>query len=237
MKELIDIILESRGQRISQRANNRPYDVNDDELVHNKASRPARAQKLRETKLDTQVQEFCSELVNDFIVKFYKLTSSDKFIEFNENIVSLLKDEDLDDKITPSIDKWDGGCRCLSYYHWTDYWDYHRYMILKFNDNDSFTKILNNLEFTYLTYRSNGPEDSNRKESTGILNIDYNTKFFASVLHKLRRHDLAKKAEQGSRSFNLQELFNDLPDKYNKNYFADKFEEFEKAYNEILANW
>lgn len=237
MKELIDIILESRGQRISQRANNRPYDVNDDKLVHNKASRPARAQKLRESKFDKQIKDFCSELVNDYIVKFYKLTSANKFIHFNENLVSILKDEDLDDEITPRISKYEGGCECLSYYQWTDYWDYHRYMILKYDSNDSFTKVLNNLEFVYLSYRNRGPEESNRKESTGILKVNYTSKFFASVLHKLRRHDLAKKAEEGSRQIDLLELFNDLPDNYNKNYFADKFKEFETAYNDVLANW
>ena len=47
MKQLIDFLNESKGQRISLRRDNKPYDPNDDILVKNKDNRRDRADKLR----------------------------------------------------------------------------------------------------------------------------------------------------------------------------------------------
>ena len=241
MKNIIDFILESKGQRISKRANNRPYDPKNDKLLQKKASRPERAQKLRETKLDKQVQEFCSALVNDFMVKFYNLTNNNsRLCSFGDRLQRvfnrLAKDNDLND-IKPEIEE--DGCVFLhspaGYFH--DSETAHTDYILRYKTSDSFTTILKNLDFYFKVYYKDGYARENiSDDGTTELYTQGNAKFIASVLHKLRKHDLAKKAE-GYRTINLFDLFDDVADNYNKNYFADKFKEFETAYNDVLENW
>ena len=246
MKNIIDFILESNGQRISQRANNRPYDVKNDKLLQQKNSRPERAQKLRETKLDKQVQEFCSALVNDFMVKFYNLTKADKsllsfYYEANDILTQMDKDNALND-IKPETKRSAGGCVFLHSVK-TDSESYksdkmYKDLMLQYDPSSSFTTILNNLEFYYKQYyyADWGREEIEESEHDYKFYIKYKPKFFASVLHRLRKHDLAKRAE-GDRVMNLFQLFDDVADNYNKNYFADKFKEFETAYNDILSKW
>jgi hypothetical protein len=65
MKNIIDFILESQGQRHRYRATNKPYDAKNDELVHNK--------KTREYKKD-----------------LHRLTNF--FKEFNDNLADRYKD-------------------------------------------------------------------------------------------------------------------------------------------------
>lgn len=247
MKNIIDFILESKGQRISQRAGNRPYDPKDDKLLKKKDSRPERAQKLRETRLDKQVQEFCSSLVNDFMVKFYNLTKADKSLlsfyhEANDILTQMDKDNALND-IKPEIKRSAGGCVFLHSVKTDSETDeMYKDLMLKYDPSSSFTTILNNLEFYYKQYYYYYYTDWDREEKIEeseehyIFYIKYKPKFFASVLHRLRKHDLAKKAE-GDRVMNLFYLFDDVADNYNKNYFADKFKEFETAYNDILSKW
>lgn len=243
MKNIIDFILESKGQRISKRANNRPYDPKNDKLLQKKASRPERAQKLRETKLDKQVQEFCSALVNDFMVKFYNLTKADKsllsfYYESNDILTQMDKDNALND-IKPETKRSAGGCVFL-YSVKTDSESDKIYtdLMLQYDPSSSFTTILNNLEFYYKKYYyvDWDREVIEEVEEHYKFYIKYKPKFFASVLHRLRKHDLAKKAE-GDRIINLFDLFDDVADNYNKNYFADKFKEFETAYNDVLKTW
>lgn len=243
MKNIIDFILESKGQRISKRANNRPYDPKDDKLLQKKYSRPERAQKLRETKLDKQVQEFCYALVNDFMVKFYNLTKADKSLlsfynKSNDILTQMDKDNALND-IKPETDRSAGGCIFLHSVK-TDSEGNKMYkdLILQYVHSSSFATILNNLEFYYIHYYyvDWGREIVEDDEEHYKFYIKYKPKFFASVLHKLRKHDLAKKAEE-DRKITLFDLFDDVADNYNKNYFADKFKEIETAYNDILSNW
>jgi hypothetical protein len=243
MKNIIDFILESNGQRISRRANNRPYDVKNDKLLKNRDSRPERAQKLRKTKVDKQVQEFCSALVNDFMVKFYNLTKADKsllsfYYESNDILTQMDKDNALND-IEPETKRSAGGCVFLHSVK-TDSEDNRIYkdLMLQYDPSSSFTTILNNLEFYYKCYYCYdwGREEIEEDEEHYKFYIKYKPKFFASVLHRLRKHDLAKRAEDG-RAITLFDLFDDVADNYNKNYFADKFKEIETAYNDILSNW
>ena len=240
MKNLIDIILESRGQRISQRASNRPYDVKNDELIKNKESRPQRAQELRETRKNQQVKEFCSRLFNDFIVKLYKLTTKNTNHRKLLSVTNELKDVLLTlkttgwlDDIRPELNFRDGGVACLHCI--TDNY-YHKEIILEYGETDSLTTILNNPKFRYIFYKWDGYME-NKKERSVLLSISYDPKFLSSVLHKLRKHDLAETVNKDKKEISLLDLFKDLPDKYNKNYFADKFKEFESAYNDVLANW
>ena len=51
MKDIIDFLNESKGQRISMRKSNKPYDANDDKLVHNKETRNDRADGLKIQKV------------------------------------------------------------------------------------------------------------------------------------------------------------------------------------------
>jgi hypothetical protein len=253
MKNIIDFILESKGQRISKRAGNRPYDPNKhDKLLKNRDSRPERAQKLRETKVDKQVKEFCSALVNDFIVKFYNLIkTNESLISFYHEANDILREmdeyntlNDIEPKTIPN------GCVFL--YSGNDDMPAHklrRDFILQYNPSNSFTTILNNLKFYYKYYYYNNWIDNNWIEKIKEEDEDYkidlkcDKKFIASVLHKLRKHDLAKSIEKsgnysGSGWVSLfGDIFDDVADNYNKNYFADKFKEFETAYNEVLANW
>lgn len=243
MKNIIDFILESKGQRISKRAGNRPYDPKNDKLLKKKDSRPERAQKLRETKLDKQVQEFCSGLVNDFMVKFYNLAKADKsllsfYYESNDILAQMDKDKTIND-IKPETDRNVGGCVFLHSVKTDNDGDkMYKDLILQYDRSSSFTTILNNLEFYYKKYyyvdwdREVIEEDEEHYK----IYIKYERKFFASVLHRLRKHDLAKRAED-NRTINLFDLFNDVADNYNKNYFADKFKEFETAYNDVLKTW
>jgi hypothetical protein len=243
MKNIVDFILESKGQRISMRAGNRPYDPNkDDKLLKNRDSRPGRAQELRETKLDKQVQEFCTSLVYDFMVKFYNLTiNKPRLLSFGDRLTRvfnrLAKDNDLND-IKPEIDRIAGGCVFLyTDVHNNDYDTAHTSYVLQYETSDTFANILKNLNFYNKVYRimGNGEEDISGEGKN--LYIGYNKKFFASVLHRLRKHDLAKKVEDGRYQIDVFELLDDVADNYNKNYFADKFKEIETAYNEVLAKW
>lgn len=246
MKNIIDFILESQGQRISKRADNRPYDPKDDKLLKQRDSRPERAKQLRETKIDKQVQEFCSALVNDFMVKFYKLTSNkSRLLSFGNRLTNvfnkLAKDKDID-SIIPTTERDADGCVFLH----TNVYDNdsdtnHTDYILRYKSSDSFTNIIKKLDFYFKTYYVNG---WGRKEISDDGNtnlyISFDNKFFASVLHRLRKHDLAEKVNQRSNQWsdcNLFNLFDDVADNYNKNYFADKFKEFETAYNDVLAKW
>lgn len=243
MKNIIDFILESKGQRISKRAGNRPYDPKDDKLLKKRDSRPERAQELRKTKLDKQVQEFCSSLVNDFMVKFYNLTiNKSNLLSFSERPTRafnrLAKDNKLND-IKPETNRDAGGCVFLhspaGYVNDSD--TSHTDYILRYETSDSFANILKNLDFYFKVYyiSSNWYEDISDEGDTNIY-IKGNSKFFASVLRRLRKHDLAKKAI-GYNNISLFDIFDDVADNYNKNYFADKFKEIETAYNEVLANW
>lgn len=243
MKNIIDFILESKGQRISMRAGNRPYDVKNDKLLKQKNSRPDRAQELRKTKVDNQVQEFCSALVNDFMVKFYNLTKADKsLLSFSHRVGDILtqmdKDNALND-IKPETKRSAGGCIFLhSVKTDSDGDKIYNDLMLQYDPSSSFTTILNNLEFYYKRYYYHdwrGEEIEEDAEDYKFY-IEYKSKFFASVLRRLRKHDLAKKAE-GYRTITLFDLFDDVADNYNKNYFADKFKEIETAYNDILSNW
>lgn len=243
MKNIIDFILESKGQRISKRAGNRPYDPKNDRLLKKKDSRPERAQQLRVTKLDKQVQEFCSSLVNDFMVKFYNLTiNKSNLLSFSERVTRvfnrLAKDNELND-ITPETDRGAGGCVFLHTPagYTSDSNTAHTDYILQYKTSDSFTNILKNLDFYFKVYyiKDYTREDISDEGETNIY-IKGNTKFFASVLRRLRKHDLAKKAS-GYHDISLFDIFDDVADNYNKNYFADKFKEIEAAYNDVLANW
>jgi hypothetical protein len=148
------------------------------------------------------------------------------------------KDNALND-IKPETDRSAGGCIFLHSVK-TDSEGNKMYkdLILQYVPSSSFTTILNNLEFYYIHYYyvDWGREIVEDDEEHYKFYIKYKPKFFASVLHKLRKHDLAKKAEE-DRKITLFDLFDDVADNYNKNYFADKFKEIETAYNDILSNW
>ena len=244
MKNIIDFILESKGLRISKRASNRPYDPKYDKLLSKKASRPEKAKELRRTKLDKQVQEFCSALVNDFMVKFYNLTNKkSRFLSFGERLSFVFNELAHDNKINdikPKIDRSAGGCvflRIPSEYFYDNETPHYEY-ILRYKYSDTFANILKNLDFYFKFYfiTGQGQENISADGDTNVISLKGEAKFFASVLRRLRKHDLAKKAA-GYNNISFFDIFDDVADNYNKNYFADKFKELETAYNEVLANW
>jgi hypothetical protein len=177
------------------------------------------------------------------MVKFYNLTiNKSNLLSFGDRLTrvfnKLTKDNDID-YINPRTERDSGGCVFLyTGVHNNDSDTARTNYVLRYKTSDTFANILKNLDFYYKVYyiMGSGREDISDDGKTDLY-IGYNKKFFASVLHRLRKHDLAKKVEDGRYQIDVFELLDDVADNYNKNYFADKFKEIETAYNEVLANW
>jgi len=112
MKQLIDFLNESKGQRISLRGENKPYNPNDDILVKNKDNRRDRADKLRNDR------------------KFAKM--SNLLEKFKQALKNISKDEILSDGYITLY---------LEYYYNEEYCDIHgenskAFNILKIDDID-----------------------------------------------------------------------------------------------------
>lgn len=64
MKTLAQILRESAGQRISKRASNRPYSIENDVLIHNRDSRENRANAMRFDKICPKINEAIVKLMD-----------------------------------------------------------------------------------------------------------------------------------------------------------------------------
>ena len=83
MKQLLDFLNESKGQRISLRGKNKPYNPKEDELVQKRDSRSSRAEKLRNdrhyAKIASDFEKFKQALINIYDAKNEIL--SDNYID------------------------------------------------------------------------------------------------------------------------------------------------------------
>ena len=194
MKQLIDFLNESKGQRISLRRENKPYNPNDDILVKNKDNRKDRADKLRNDrkfdKISKNLEKFKQALKNisrDEILsdgyinlyleylynnkEYYDIHCEDKDIKY----FNILKIDDID-KLNCWRSRYSSSPDIYLRYDRDDL--SYKGCYIKIEDEDFFDKHL----FVYIGYHSGNQSFSSALSKYINKGLKYDGRIKASTL-------------------------------------------------------